>query len=73
MDCCCANNGYNKQKGCTQYYCAANSVLGYMLHLVGKVLWTNLPFAIAGEVLETIIEAWKLDPINTRATIVIPE
>jgi ribonuclease HI len=73
VDCCCSNSGWNVQTGCLEFYCPANSVLGNVNNLVGKVLWANPPFAIAGEVLDTIYQAWLQNPSSTRATVLVPE
>lgn len=73
IDCCCSNSGFNMQPGCERFFSERNSVLGNIHNMVGHVLWANPPFAIAGEVVEAIYQAWLLDPSNTRATILLPE
>jgi hypothetical protein len=73
VDCCCSNSGFNVQPGCVEFYCPANSVLQNVRNLVGKVLWANPPFTIAGEVLDAVYAAWLQDPVNTYATVLVPE
>ena len=40
--------------------------------LAGKVLWVNPPFALLGPVLDSIVQAWRIAPTTTVATIVAP-
>lgn len=37
------------------------------------MLRANVPFAEADTVLEAIVAAWEQDPLNTQATVVVPE
>ena len=73
IDCCAAESGYNVQPGCTAWFSAARPVHEHIDVLVGKVLWANVPFAEADTVLAAIVAAWERDPINTQATVVVPE
>ena len=73
VDCCAAVSGYIVQPGCTTWYSAADPVQNHVKDLVGKVLWANAPFAELDTILDTIVAAWRIDPINTVATIVVPE
>jgi hypothetical protein len=41
--------------------------------IAGKVIWANIPFCQVDSILETIVTAWKIDPVNTVATVVVPE
>jgi hypothetical protein len=73
VDCCAAVSGYNVQPGCTVWYSAADPVQEHVQDLAGKVLWANAPFAELDTILDTIVAAWRIDPINTVATVVVPE
>lgn len=73
IDCCAAVSGYNVQPGCTIWYSAADPVQNHVRDLVGKVIWANPPFAELDTILDTIVSAWRSDPINTVATVVVPE
>ena len=73
VDCCAAEDGYNVQQGCTEWYSAARPVQQHVPQLAGKVLWANVPFAIADSVLDAIVQAWEVDPVRTVATVVVPE
>lgn len=73
VDCCAAASGYNVQPGCTVWYTAVDPVQNHVQDLVGKVLWANIPFADLDSILHTIVTAWQQDPINTVATVVVPE
>lgn len=72
VDCCCAEDGYNMQKGCGEWYSMARPVQDHAQQLAGKVLWVNPPFAILGPVLDAIVQAWRMAPSTTIATIVAP-
>ena len=71
VDCCAAESGYNRQQGCTEWYSMARPVQENVQQLVGKVLWVNPPFKLLGQVLDAIVQAWRLAP-TTVATIVAP-
>jgi hypothetical protein len=73
VDCCAAASGYNVQPGCTEFYSTAKPVQDHVPDLVGKVLWANVPFISAGLVLDAIVAAWRVDPVNTMATCVVPD
>jgi hypothetical protein len=73
VDCCAAASGYNVQPGCTAWYTAIDPVQDHVQDIAGKVLWANPPFAELDSILDTIVAAWRIDPINTVATIVVPE
>lgn len=73
VDCCAAEDGYNVQPGCTHWYSAARPVQEHVAELVGKVLWANIPFALADVVLDALVAAWQLDPVHTVATVVVPD
>jgi hypothetical protein len=73
VDCCAAESGYNVQRGCTTWFSAARPVQDNTDALVGKVLWANPPFQQIGPILQTIVAAWQKDPINTVATVLVPE
>lgn len=72
VDCCCAEDGYNKQQGCTEWFSAVRPVQDHVQLLAGKVLWVNPPFALLGPVLDSIVQAWRIAPTTTVATIVAP-
>jgi hypothetical protein len=61
------------QRGCTTWFSAARPVQDNTDALVGKVLWANPPFQQIGPILQTIVAAWQKDPINTVATVLVPE
>jgi len=73
VDCCAAESGYNVQRGCTVWFSAARPVQEHTDQLVGKVLWANPPFQQIASILYTIVAAWQRDPINTVATVLVPE
>lgn len=73
VDCCAAEDGYNAQPGCTEWYSATRPVQDHVDQLVGKVLWANIPFAIIGSVIDTLVAAWRKDPLKTLVTVVVPE
>eukprot|EP00882_Tetradesmus_deserticola_P008326 GHRQ01008779.1.p1 GENE.GHRQ01008779.1~~GHRQ01008779.1.p1 ORF type:complete len:327 (+),score=49.32 GHRQ01008779.1:1251-2231(+) len=73
VDCCAAESGYNKQPGCQLWFSMARPMQQHVEELVGKVLWANAPFPQVESVLDTIVAAWKLDPIKTLATVLVPE
>ena len=73
VDCCAAVSGYNAQPGCTTWYSAVNPVQAHVRDLAGKVLWANIPFAELDPILDALVAAWRLDPVNTVATAVVPE
>lgn len=73
VDCCAAESGYNVQPGCKLWFSMARPVQQHVDQLVGKVLWANPPFTQIGTVLDTIIMAWQQDPINTQATVLVPD
>jgi hypothetical protein len=73
VDCCAATSGYNVQPGCTSFYSVTNPVENNIPALVGKVLWANVPFSAAENTISAIVAAWSFDPINTIATLVVPE
>lgn len=73
VDCCAAVSGYNVQPGCTVWYSAADPVQDHVRDIAGKVLWANAPFAELDSILDSIVAAWRIDPINTVATVVVPE
>jgi integrase len=72
IDCCCAESGYNRQQGCTEWYSMARPMQEHVQQLAGKVLWVNAPFSILGPVLDAVVHAWRLAPTTTVATIVAP-
>ena len=72
VDCCSAESGYNRQPGCTEWFSMARPVQDNVQHLVGKTLWVNPPFKILGQVLDSVVHAWRLAPTTTVATIVAP-
>jgi hypothetical protein len=72
VDCCAAESGYNVQPGCATWYSTARPVEQHVSHLAGKVLWVNPPFKLVGPVLDAVVEAWRLAPTTTIATIVAP-
>lgn len=72
VDCCFTEDGYNRQQGCTEWYSMARPVQNHVQQLAGKVLWVNPPFAILGPVLDAIVQAWRIAPTTTVATIVAP-
>lgn len=47
-------------------------VQNYISEIAGNVLWANPPWSAISEVLNAILMAYRLDPINTIATIVLP-
>ena len=73
VDCCAAASGYNVQPGCTTWYSAADPVQQHVRDIAGKVLWANIPFAELDSILDSIVAAWRIDPVNTVATVVVPE
>lgn len=73
VDCCAAVSGYNVQPGCSTWYSAVDPVQTHVRDIAGKVLWANIPFAELDPILDAIVAAWRLDPINTVATVVVPE
>lgn len=73
IDCCAAESGYNVQRGCTVWFSAARPVQEHTDLLVGKVLWANPPFQQIASILHTIVAAWQRDPLNTVATVLVPE
>jgi len=73
VDCCAAESGYNVQPGCTTWYSAARPVQDHVQDLVGKKLWANVPFDQAEAIIPALIQAWRLDPLNTVITLVVPE
>jgi hypothetical protein len=73
VDCCAAADGSNALPGCSEWFAASNPSSLDPKVLAGKVLWACVPFACANETLSAIVEAWRLDPRNTVATMVVPE
>ena len=76
VDCCAAASGYNAQPdlpGCTEWFSSARPVQEHVPELAGKRLWANVPFALAGPVLDAVVAAWQLAPSTTVATCVVPE
>ena len=72
VDCCAAPSGYNAQPACEIWFSAQNPVQLNVRALVGRVLWAAPPWDIAGQVLDAIVAAWRLDPRETSAAIVLP-
>ncbi len=72
IDCCAAENGYNRQRTCTSWYSIMRPVQNHISDIAGNVLWANPPWAAIPEVLEALLMAFRLDSINTIATIVLP-
>lgn len=73
IDCCAAESGYNVQPGCKLWFSMARPVQQNVEQLVGKVLWANAPFSQVDTVLDAIVMAWQSDPLNTQATVLVPE
>lgn len=71
VDCCCDARGLNAQRGCRQFFSAAQSVLGQEAVLAGKRLWAFPPHDLVGDVLGVIGQAWAMDR-STRALVVVP-
>ena len=73
VDCCAAADGSNALHGCERWFAAGDPSNLTPEVLAGKVLWACVPFACANETLAAIVAAWRHDPRNTRATVVVPE
>ncbi len=71
VDCCCDAKGANRQPGCSAYYSGSNSVIGREQELAGRVLWAFPPWALVGEVLDTVLRARQLDQ-GTQAVVLVP-
>lgn len=73
IDCCAAASGYNVQPGCTTWFSMVNPMQNNVNKLVGKVMWANAPFQQVESALDAIVAAWEQDPVNTQATVLVPE
>lgn len=73
VDCCASPNGQNAQPGCHIWYSEADPVQDHARDLAGKVLWANIPFDSLTPIMGVIVQAWKLDPLGTLATVVVPD
>lgn len=79
VDCCAvaqaaAADHVQTYPGCSSWFTADMlSQDDVVKSLAGKVLWATVPFSQTDSVIEAVVKAWKLDPINTQATIVLPE
>lgn len=73
VDCCCNDSGSNAQPGCTVSFSPSNSVLGKEAQLAGCVLWAHPPTELVGEVLGTLVRAYRMRPHSTRILAVVPE
>lgn len=51
VDCCSAESCHNLQRGCAEWFSAACPMQAHVAELAGKVLWANLPCALADLVL----------------------
>lgn len=76
VDCCATADaqGTKAYAGCSSWHTAESLKEDTVLtSLAGKVLWGTVPFSQADSVIEAMVKAWQLDPINTQGTIVVPE
>lgn len=73
VDCCAAESGYNVQPRCTEWYSMVRPVQQHIQHLAGKVLWVNPPFNTVGPILDAVVQAWRMAPHTTTATILVPQ
>jgi hypothetical protein len=73
IDCCTADDGHNSVQSCTTWYAASSNLQDNVKTLAGHRLWANVPFNKADQTLDAIVSAWKSDPANTVATVVVPE
>lgn len=72
VDCCAAADGYNAQPGCSVWFSANNPVQLNVDALMHQAIWAAPPWDIAGQVLDTLVAAWRRAPHDTEATVVLP-
>lgn len=73
VDCFADATGDNRLAGVTVHFSAENRFQDNLEDLVGKKLWASLPFRDLHQSLFALVAIWKLDPINTVVTCVVPE
>ena len=77
VDACADEHGFNLQAGCARHfqtrpYHLKRPFQGNWREVVGHTVWINPPFSRAGEFIEAMVKAYTADPVNTRATLVLP-
>ena len=72
IDACCDKRGLNAQPGCDHPFHADRPVQLHWRELIGRTVWMNPPYSDAESFIEALLRAYMMDPVNTRATLVLP-